>query len=199
MEPTNLEIVIAVAAGLGLSAAVGFRVFLPLLALGLAARFELLVLGESFAWVSSTPALIALGTATVAEIAAYYIPWVDNALDTIASPVSLLVGTVIFAAVMPEMDSGLKWVMAAIAGGGTAGTVQTGSVLLRAASSVTTGGIGNPFVSTLETGSALLAILLALFLPILAGILAIFLLLWLLRKILIRRRTRAKTPTIDQL
>ena len=73
-----MEIFLSICVGVGLSAACGFRVFVPLLGLSIAAKLGMVHLGASFAWAGSTTAIVAFGVATVAEIAAYYIPWVDR-------------------------------------------------------------------------------------------------------------------------
>src|SRR5262245_48542127 len=126
-----METVLAIALGLALSAACGFRVFLPLLGLGLAQATGHLTLASKFAWLGSTPALIILGVATVVEIAAYYIPWLDHLLDTIASPAAVVAGIVATAAVLTDVDPVWRWTLAVIAGGGLAATVQGSTVLAR--------------------------------------------------------------------
>ena len=80
-----METLIGVFIGIALSAACGFRVFVPLFVLGIAGRVGHVPLAGDFHWITSTVALIALGTATVVEIVAYYVPWLDHALDTIAT------------------------------------------------------------------------------------------------------------------
>jgi hypothetical protein len=94
--------------------------------------------------------------ATLFEIAGYYIPWIDNLLDTIASPASIAAGTVITASFITGMDPWLQWLLGVIAGGGAAGAVQATTVVARASSTVTTGGLGNPIVASVETSGAFL-------------------------------------------
>jgi len=65
--------IVSIAAGLGLAAASGFRAFVPLLLMSLAARGGLLTLTPGMEWVASDAALLALATATIAEILAYYL------------------------------------------------------------------------------------------------------------------------------
>lgn len=197
MELENFQMVglTAVLAGVGLSASAGFRVFVPLLFLSLAGRSGMLPLAEDFQWVTSTPALIMLATATVLEIGAYYVPWVDNTLDLLATPAAMVAGVAITAAVMPETHPALQWSLALIAGGGAAGIVQTGTVMVRGASTLTSGGLSNPAVSTAEAGSATVLSVAALLFPFLAiGVLILTVLLvaiWLIR----RRRAAAGQPT----
>jgi hypothetical protein len=113
---SSFDIGLSIALGIGLAAATGFRVFLPLLVASVAAHTGHLHLGESFSWLDSVPAMTMLGAAALAEVAAYYIPLVDNLLDTIAAPAALIAGTVISAAVMTDLPSLVKWTTAIIAG-----------------------------------------------------------------------------------
>lgn len=198
--------IMAIFAGVGLAAACGFRVFVPLFVASLAANTGMEadflggfnveeVLGEHH-WLGSTPVTIMLGVATVVEIGSYYVPWIDNALDTIATPLAVTAGTLITGTMLPEFmgDGSFKWAVAMIAGGGTAGVVQGASVITRGASSATTGGIGNPAVSTAELGGSVLTASLAVFLPILAGILVCFILFFVIRTIVryFKRRAAAR-------
>lgn len=171
-----------VALGIGLAAATGFRVFLPLLVAGLAAHFGHLPLSENFDWLGSTPALLMLGTAAVLETVAYYVPGVDHALDVIAGPVTLVAGVVASAAVMTDLPPSVLWPVAIIGGGGIAGLTKGGAAVVRAKSGLVTGGLANPVVSTAETVGATGLSLLALALPVLALVLVLCLLGWLLRK-----------------
>src|SRR5207247_11030604 len=110
--------------GIGLSAACGFRVFVPLLVVSIASYTGHLHLSSGFEWMGSTAALIAFAPATALEIAGYYVPWVDNLLDTIASPAAVIAGTLITASLVAGMRPLLKWALAVIAGGGVAGLVR---------------------------------------------------------------------------
>lgn len=162
---------LAICAGIALAAACGFRVFVPLLATALAAHLGYITPSPGMAWIAGTPALIILSVATVAEILGYYIPWVDHLLDTIASPAAVMAGTLAAAATFGNIDPALKWALALIAGGGAAAVFQSGTVVARAASGATTGGAGNPIVSTLENVGAIILSAIAILLPILAIIL----------------------------
>lgn len=163
-----METLLAIALGLALSAACGFRIFVPLLAVGAAEATGHLALAPKFAWIGSTPALIVLGVATAIEIAAYYIPWLDHLLDTIATPAAVIAGIVVTASVVTDIDPLWRWTLAVIAGGGLAGAVQGSTVILRAASTATTGGLANPVVATGELGGAVAITILALLVPLLA-------------------------------
>ena len=188
---------VGVALGIGLAAATGFRIFIPLLIAGLAARFDVLPLGDSFQWLASTPALLTLGTAAVLETLAYYIPGVDHALDVLAGPATLLAGIVASAAVMTEIPPAVMWPVAVIAGGGAAGLTKGSTALLRAKSGVATGGLANPVVSTVETVSATGIAILAIAVPVLCFVAVVVLLWWVARKagrLLFGRRNRPQPP-----
>jgi hypothetical protein len=167
-----METLVSAAVGLGLSAAAGFRIFVPLLVLGLAARTGYVPVAGGFEWLGTTEALVAFGTATVVEVAAYAIPWLDHALDVVATPLAVGAAVVMSAAVLTDLPPLLKWSLAVIAGGGAAGLVQGATVLLRAKSGVLTGGLANPLVSALELFGAAGTAVLAITLPILAVVLA---------------------------
>lgn len=175
-----METLLAFLVGIGLSAACGFRVFVPMLVVSAAAWGGWLPLAPGYAWLGTLPALVAFSVATAVEVAGYYVPWVDNALDTIAGPAALVAGTVLMASVIGEMNPFLKWTLAIIAGGGTAATVQGMTTIVRAGTSTLSFGSLNPVLSTVEllgsTGLAILAITLpvvALFVVTALGFLAV--------------------------
>lgn len=188
-----IDVAGSIALGIALAAAAGFRVFLPLLITSVAAYTGHLQLSESFAWLGSVPAMATLAVATIAEILAYYIPVVDNLLDTLTTPAALVAGTLLSAAVMTDLPPIVKWSAAVIAGGGAAGLTQSVTAMLRAKSTAFTGGIGNPVVATAETGSALVISGLAILAPLVA-IAAVVFLFWFgartLRRVLSRPRAR---------
>lgn len=183
----------AVMAGICLSAASGLRVFIPILALGLAARFELLPVGEQFMWMASEPVLVIVGLAALIEAGSYYIPLIDNLLDILATPAALAGGTVIVSSLLPEMNAAAQWGTAALLGGGTAGIVQGSSVMARGFSTASSGGLTNPLVSTTETGGSLFAVIFAILAPVFFGVFVVVvivvLLIWLIRR---RRRTQKR-------
>ena len=162
--------------GLALSAAVGFRVFVPLLLTGSAARLGYLELTTDMAWLASDAALVALATATVLEVSAYYVPWLDNLLDTVATPTAVVAGVIAWAAVTPELSPLLRWTLAVIAGGGAAGLVQSGTALLRLHSTAFTAGLGNPVVATGELAGSVSLSVLAVLAPFLAAVLVLLVL-----------------------
>ena len=191
MEETVFSILI----GLGLAAACGFRVFVPLLIMSLASRAEVgqLVLGDNFAWIGSTPALITFSIATLLEIAGYYIPWVDNLLDTVATPTAVVAGILVTASAMGDTSPFLKWTLAVLAGGGTTAVFQGITSVARHVSSFTTGGLGNPVLATAEAGGSALLSVLAITLPVLAFLLVLTLLYFGVKKLLFRRPATPRT------
>jgi Domain of unknown function (DUF4126) len=187
---SNFDLVLSIVLGVGLAAATGFRVFLPLLILSGAAYTGHVTLDESFAWLGTPAAVIMLGTAALAEIVAYYVPGVDNLLDTLAAPGAFVAGTVVSAAVMTDLPPMVKWTAAVIAGGGIAGFTQGITAMLRANSTVLTGGLGNFVIATAELAGATLVPFLALAAP-LAALAVVILVLWLAIRLL-RQLLRAK-------
>ncbi len=185
---SDLDLALSIALGVGLAAATGFRVFLPMLVVSVAAYSGHLPLSENFAWLGTPGALIMLGVAALVEILAYYIPGVDNLLDVLATPAAVVAGTLVSAAVITDLPPMLKWTTAIIAGGGLAGLTQGVTALLRAKSTVITAGVGNPVIATAELGGSLLVSLLALAAPLIA-LLVVIVFLWLAMR-LIRRIAR---------
>lgn len=188
-----METTLSICIGIGLSAACGFRVFVPLLIMSIASLSGHLTLTPGFQWIGSYPALIAFSVATALELAAYYIPWLDNALDTLATPAAIVAGIVVTASVVTGLSPFLKWTLAVIAGGGVAGLVQGTTVATRAASTVTTGGIGNPLVAAIELGGSTLTSVLAIMAPLLALVLLAVVFTWFARK-RFRQRGEPRTP-----
>lgn len=196
-----LPYVISIFVGIGLAAATGFRVFLPMFAVSLASYFHWIPANESFQWLASLPALITTGVATVMEILAYYIPYIDNILDSISIPLATIAGSVLFASQYMGLDGVSEWALALIAGGGTAATIASGFAGTRVASTATTGGIGNHVVATTETAGASVMSIFALALPVLAFIFAIGLVILVFvfgRKIWNKFKPKPK-PNIERL
>lgn len=183
------DALLGVAVGLALSAAVGLRIFVPFLVMSVAAVNGHLPLASGFEWIGTTPALVAFAVATVLEVAAYYVPWLDNLLDAAGPPIAVLAGVVATASVVTELPPLLKWTVAVIAGGGLAGLLHGATAAARAASTVATGGTANFLVATAELGGALATSMLAVLLPVAAVIAAIAFAVWLLR-----RATRTASP-----
>lgn len=151
----TFDLILAVCLGISLSAACGFRVFVPLLAVSLMVNFGHVHVNDSLAWVGSPTALICLGVATLLEIAAYYIPWFDNLMDSVNIPLAVVAGTLITSGMMPDLPGYAQWTIALVAGGGAAGVVSTATAAVRGLSSATTGGMGNCVVATAENTASI--------------------------------------------
>lgn len=188
-----METWIGLMMGVGLAAACGFRVFVPLLGLSLAGMSGYVSLAPSMLWLATWPALTVLATATVLEVAAYYVPWVDNLLDTIATPLAVAAGTLATGTQLGELSPVMQWSLAAITGGGVSAVVQTGTVALRSVSTGLTAGMGNVLLSTGELLGAVTTTVLAILLPVVAFVLVLFLLVWLIRRGVQQRRVAIGT------
>lgn len=188
------DIIISIFLGVGLATAVGFRVFLPLLVLSIASYYGAIPLSENWEWVGSLTAIAILAIATLLEIFGYYIPWFDNLLDTIGVPLAAVAGTAVMIATMSEMEPVVTWALAIIAGGGTAAAIKGNTSVARLTSSATTGGIGNPVLATVETGTSTVMSIVAIFIPVLAIILVLVIFFGIF-KFYKKLRKNKSTPT----
>lgn len=188
----SVDSLLGIPAGLALSTAAGLRVFVPLLLTSAAARFGYITLAPGMTWIGSDAALVAFATATVLEVAAYYVPWLDTLLDTIATPTAVTAGVIAMAAVTPELSPLVRWTLAVVAGGGAASLVQVSTALLRLKSSMLTAGVGNPVVATGELVGSITLALLGLLAPLLGAAAVVVLLLALARRVS-RLRGRGRT------
>ena len=166
--------------GIGLSATCGFRIFVPLLGMSIAHHAGALSFSPGFDWIGSWPATIAFGIAMVIEIAAYYIPWLDNMLDTIATPAAIVAGTIATASMVGNVAPFLRWSLAIITGGGVAGLIQGSSVLVRGASTASTAGLANPAVSTGELVASVTGTFISIVIPTIAFLIVVVIISWLL-------------------
>jgi hypothetical protein len=186
------ETLLSILVGIGLSAACGFRVFVPLLVMSIASLSGHLTLSSGTQWVGTYPALLALAVATILEILGYYIPWVDHFLDLISTPAAITAGILAMGGAIHGMSPFLRWTLAVIAGGGIAGGVQAITGMTRLASAATTGGLGNPLIATAELGGSTLLSVLAIIIPLIAAAL-VFALIYLALTI-IRKRKKGLQP-----
>lgn len=189
-----METLMSICLGIGLSAACGFRVFVPLLVVSIAGLSGHLSLAAGFDWIGTYPALIVFAVATALEIAGYYIPWVDHVLDTMATPAAIVAGTIITASLVTGMSPMLKWTLAVIAGGGAAGLVQGATVVTRGASTASTGGLANPVFATIELGCAAVTSFLSLLAPLLVVIILTVIGAWTAAKVYKRLRKVQPVP-----
>ncbi len=191
-EGPQLETLLSICLGVGLSAACGFRVFVPPLLAGLAAATGHVSLPESAMWLASPLALTLLGTAALLEIGAYFLPFIDNALDTVAAPTAVIAGTLLTASLIVDASPAVRWSLALIAGGGAAATTQTLTSLTRAGSTVATAGLANPAFAGIETAASIGATTLALLAPVAA---TVVLILTIALTVRLLRRSRVRNAT----
>ena len=184
----DVQTITATALGIALAACCGFRVFVPMLVAGLASRFQIFNFSDSFSWLSSTPALVALGAATVAEISAYYVPFVDNILDTISAPLAAVAGTLLASSVIPIDNEWMKWIIGIVAGGGGAGIIASGTGLLRLFSSKATLGTGNAVVATGENTAAIGGSILAFLIPIIMAVAFVLFFFWIIKRLFNKKK-----------
>jgi hypothetical protein len=193
-----MDLALSLCLGIGLSAACGFRVFVPMLGMSVASMAGHLELSSGFEWIGTPPAFLCFLAATSLEIVAYYVPWLDNLLDTIATPAAVVAGTITLAATVAptpmvrEMSPLLRWSLALIAGGSIAGIIQLSTVTLRGTSTITTAGLGNFIVSTLELIMSVATTILAIALPIVCLLVVVPVTALLIR----RRFTRKKVAVV---
>lgn len=183
----TIDWIISACIGVGLAACCGFRVFVPLLVASVATKLGIIGTMQGFEWLGGWPALLGLTVATVFEIGAYYIPWLDNLLDTVATPASIVAGTLLSTSFLQIDNPLLHWGLGLMLGGGSAGIIQAGTSLLRLGSTATTGGVANPVVATGENVASIGLSLLTVLLPLVAIILIGLVLIFALRRLLIRR------------
>lgn len=176
-SPDIIDVLLGLALGLGLAAAVGFRVFVPFLLAALAVRGGMLVPASGFAWLGSDVALVMFAGAALLETTAYFIPYFDHLLDVASAPLAWLAGALLMAATLVDLESWLRWTLALIAGGGAAGLLHGTTAGLRLGSTATTGGMANPVFAAVETGLSAVMAGLALLAPLAAVLLAVYLLI----------------------
>jgi hypothetical protein len=178
-------LITTIAMGIALSATAGFRVFVPMLAAAVAGHFNVMHLPADMAWLSSWTSIICFATASIAEIGAYYIPFIDNLLDTISTPLSVAAGTLLAFSILPvsSQEPIVRWGLAFLAGGSTAGTIQLGTGLLRLLSSKTTVGTGNVVVASTENVAAISSSLLSFVIPVILALLLLVLCSWIVIKL----------------
>ncbi|MFO8191215.1 MAG: DUF4126 domain-containing protein [Bacillota bacterium] len=170
-----MEIILSILIGISLSATTGFRIFVPLLVLSGCSILGWVELSPGFAWLGTYPVFTALAIATVLEIGAYFIPYLDNLLGVAATPVKIIAGMLITASVIVELSPMLAWTLAIILGGGAAFGGSFISNTAHAGSTVATGGFANPILSIFESVTAFILSILSVVIPVLA--LALFVVL----------------------
>jgi hypothetical protein len=192
----DMEVLLSICMGVGLSAACGFRVFVPLLVTSIAANSGHLHLVPAFQWIGTPAGLVTFSVATALEIGGYYIPWLDHFLDMLATPAAVVAGTVLTASMISDVSPFLRWSLAIIAGGGAAATVQAATVVARGFSLAGTGGLGNPLIATVELGGAVMTSILAVLAPFIALALAIMVVGLVIYRVWKRRTGHTGEPAV---
>jgi hypothetical protein len=191
----NLDTLISLMLGVSLSAACGFRVFVPLLVMSAAAVIGHIDLPSNFDWIETDQALILFAAASVLEVIAYYIPWLDAALDLLSTPAAIIAGTIVTASTAPDtMNPLIQWTTALLAGGGAAGLTKGMTNIVRLISTMIVGGLTNPVIATIELALAIGLALLAVTVPVLALMLVIG--LWLFAVGRVRRFFKGDIPAL---
>ncbi|GAB3954641.1 DUF4126 domain-containing protein [Spirosoma harenae] len=190
----TLQWIMSACIGVGLAACCGFRIFVPLLIASLATKFGIINISPDFAWLGQWPALLGLTIATIVEVGAYYIPWLDNALDAVATPVSIIAGTLLSTSFLQIDDPVLKWGLGLMFGGSSAGIIQAGTSLIRLGSTATTGGVANPVVATGENVASFGLSLFTIFLPLIAIVVIGVVLIFVLGRLIAKRKIWFSRP-----
>ena len=188
-----MEIILSIIMGISLSAASGFRVFVPFLILSGSSLLGWVDLGSNASWMATYPAFITFAIATIFEIIGYYSPWVDNMLDLIATPLAIVAGVVLTSSMIVDINPLLKWALAIVCGGGAAINVQLLTVKVRALSSFFTTGVGNPVVSTIENISSIFISILAIVVPIISFIIVIIIVYLIYKKVVKEKQRQGMT------
>ncbi|AUD03770.1 DUF4126 domain-containing protein [Spirosoma pollinicola] len=184
----SLEWIMSACIGVGLAACCGFRVFVPLLIASAATKLGIVGTMTGFEWLGGWPALLGLTVATVVELGGYYIPWLDNVLDTIATPASIIAGTLLSTTFLQIDNPLLHWGLGLMLGGSSAGIIQAGTSLLRLGSTATTGGAGNPVVATGENIASFSLSIFSIFLPLVAVVIIALVLIFIVGRLVARRK-----------
>ncbi len=186
------ETILSFLLGIGLSAAVGFRVFVPMLIVSLASMAGAITLSPGFQWMGTPAAALVFAVATLVELLGFLVPWVSNALDSIATPAATIAGVIMMAAVLTDMSPIARWALAIIAGGGVALTVQGATVVTRAAAAGATGGVASPVVAILEAIGSLVVTITTIIIPAIMGITILIVVLLILRIVIPKFRAIRK-------
>ncbi len=189
-----MEILLQVLIGIGLAATCGFRVFVPLFVMSIAGVSGYMEFSAGFEWIAGYPALIIFGVATVLEIVAYFVPYVDNILDMASMPVGIVAGIIVVASVVTDVDPLLRWTLAVIAGGGIAAGTGIISNAVHALSTATTGGTANPAVSTVESATSVVMTVLSIVLPIVGIVFIALVVFFVIRFIRRRKKKKSSAP-----
>lgn len=187
MDPT---LVTNLLGAIGLGAASGLNPWIPLFGLGLAERLGAVTLTAPFDRLGTTPVLAVLAVLFVADLIGDKVPAVDHVLHLFGVVIAPVSGAVVFAA-QDNLLSQSHPALAAVAGMTLGGLVHAGRSTVRPAVTATTGGVGNPVVSTIEDVVSTTLTVLAILVPVLAFLALIGLVVWAV--VLVRRWRRRRS------
>ena len=151
-------------AGLGIGA--GINAYATLLVFGLLARWQPSMFHDQLArFFASTPVLIVVAVLYLIEFVADKIPTVDHIWDVIHTVIRPIAGALVaFAAVSNQIPRGAVIIATILAGSVALGAHAT-KATLRGASTLSTGGLGNPILSLIEDLFAFASAIIAILLP----------------------------------
>lgn len=187
-----MDIAIGICLGLGLAASCGFRVFVPLLISNIASLLGIVHIGGGFEWMASWPAFAIFLTATIAEIGAYYIPVLDNALDTVSVPLAAVAGTLLSVTFITDIPPMVQWTLGIIVGGGSAAVIKSGASMARLKSTAFTAGWANWIVATFEHVTSFVMSIMTVMLPIVMGVIALGVLVFFGWRLAVKRKPETK-------
>jgi uncharacterized membrane protein len=190
------QFIFVILMAVSLSACAGIRAFIAPLALSLFAMTGHITLSPQFSWLASWEAAAIFGLAVVIEIVADKYPGVDHVLDAAAVVIKPAMGALMASSLLTGVDPLLALCIGIIVGGTTAGVVHVGHAKLRLLSTAFTGGLGNPILSFIEDGVAVVWAALMPWIYIVTGILAILLIVWLVCRVLPHSR-RAPSAELE--
>ncbi len=165
-----MEYALPIMTGISLAALTGFRAFLPPLVLGLVYRFfpDAVNINAKMAFLAQDPVLICLGVAALFEFLGDKIPVVDNFLDWLNLPAKVAFSAILTYALIPGSSHWFYLLIAIVFAESATLTVHAGKTGIRAASTVTTGGVANPIIGFFEDVISLAGAIAAILLPWLA-------------------------------
>jgi hypothetical protein len=183
-----MEMVLAIGTGIGLSSIAGVRAYLPLVLVGLFARLGLFTLPAPFNLLGDWLVIGVLLVLALLESGLDKVPALDPILDFVQTPVRIIAGAILFAAVLQEGIS-VGAIPELAVGGCIAGLVAVLKAILRPPANIEAAGVSTSFLSLLEDVVALLGGVIAVFVPFLPLALVAFLLFFFFR---VRRRRGRK-------
>ena len=194
--------------GLGLATSAGLNAYIPLLTIGLLARFtDLITPPSGWQWLSSGWVLVILGVLLLVEVVADKIPTVDHLNDVLQTVVRPTAGGLAFGAASSSQTvtvddpaaffASNQWLPIA-AGVVIALTVHTAKATVRPVVNATTFGFGAPVISVIEDVASVTVSAAAIVLPVLVIVLVLLLVagFWLAARTLRRRRAARRLARV---